>query len=347
MDPILGGGGHGGPEAICALAEGLGIDLLMGRDVDVWEEYVNGSTTKRMALHDADGGHWSLQVFMTYKEGDGAHRVGNESDVLDYVEARIDLSLAEVATHTVDDPTSTGDDGAFTGDTSRCPPGIDTGSDTEFSDSTTAPPSPISSRGDATPDCTTGTGDDAEPSSPTSSRASRGSHPWEDDEYWDDDQNYLNHNSFFTEEEGEEVCLFPSVWEGWTRGPEEVCLFPSVWSEWTRTQPRKHGRVRGSGGRRTTMRRNKKRRCPRRRQERRRRRALRRKQLARRARVGGRRRRLPTCFRGGGDSGDEGDQGTGGETAQAAAHVAVQETGQAPVVSGAHADPEPPIPGEV
>ncbi|CAN0344683.1 unnamed protein product, partial [Ectocarpus sp. 6 AP-2014] len=109
-------------------------------------------------------------------------------------------------------------------------------------------------------------------------------------------------------------------------GPEEVCLFPSVWSEWTRTQPRKHGRVRGSGGRRTTMRRNKKRRCPRRRQEGRRRRALRRKQLARRARVGGRRRRLPTCFRGGGDSGDEGDQGTGGETAQAAAHVAVQET---------------------
>lgn len=64
MDPILGGGGHGGPEAIRALAEGLGIDLPMGRDVDVWEEYVNGSTTKRMALHDADGGHWSLQVFM-------------------------------------------------------------------------------------------------------------------------------------------------------------------------------------------------------------------------------------------------------------------------------------------
>jgi len=64
VDPTLGGGGHGGTEAVRALAEGLGIDLPMGRDVDVWEEYINGSSTKRMALHDANKGHWSLQVFM-------------------------------------------------------------------------------------------------------------------------------------------------------------------------------------------------------------------------------------------------------------------------------------------
>lgn len=61
MDPILGGGGHGGTEAVRALAEGLGIELLIGEEVDVDAEYIKGST-KRMALHDP--GHWSLQVFM-------------------------------------------------------------------------------------------------------------------------------------------------------------------------------------------------------------------------------------------------------------------------------------------
>lgn len=40
--------------------------------------------------------------------------------------------------------------------------GSDTGSDTEFSDSTTVPPSPSSSRGDATLDDATSTGDDSE-----------------------------------------------------------------------------------------------------------------------------------------------------------------------------------------
>lgn len=44
----------------------------------------------------------------TNKEGDGAHRVGSESDVLDYAEARIELSLAELAAG--DDGTSAGDD---------------------------------------------------------------------------------------------------------------------------------------------------------------------------------------------------------------------------------------------
>lgn len=52
----------------------------------------------------------------TSKEGDGANRIGSESDVLDYVEARINLSLAELATHTVDAPMSTGDDSSSTGD---------------------------------------------------------------------------------------------------------------------------------------------------------------------------------------------------------------------------------------
>lgn len=137
---------------------------------------------------------------------------------------------------------------------------------------------------------------------------------WADDDLWEEDIVERAHVSADEEEDeeevfaAEEVCLFPSVWGEWTRGPEEVCLFPSVWSEWTRTQPRKHGKVHRSGGRRTTRRKNKKRRCPRRRRERRRRRALWRKQLARRARVGGRRRREPTSFRGGGDSGDEGDK---------------------------------------
>lgn len=40
MDPIGGGGGHGGMEAIRALSEGLGIDLAMGRKLDVQTEYV-------------------------------------------------------------------------------------------------------------------------------------------------------------------------------------------------------------------------------------------------------------------------------------------------------------------
>ncbi|CBJ32726.1 conserved unknown protein [Ectocarpus siliculosus] len=320
MDPDGGGGGHGGMEAIRALAEGFGIDLPMGREVDVDTAFIEGAT-KRMALHDPDAGHWSLRVFMTNKEQDGV-RVGSESDVVDYVEERINLSLAELAiNHDGDDPTSTGDD-VTTGDDVK-PPNIDIGCDTEFSDSTTAPPSLSSSRGDVTPDLI------PEPSSPTSSRASWASHPWDDDEYWGDDQIYLDHNSFFAEE----VCLFPSVWGEWTRGPEEVCLFPSVWSDWTRTQPRKRCRVRGSGGRRTTTKRNKKRRCPRRRRERRRRRALRRKRLARRARSGGRRRRLPTSFRGGGNSGDEGDQGTGEETVRAATQAAEQESRQCPTVT--------------
>lgn len=63
MDPFLGGGGSAGQEAILALAEGLGIDLHMGPEEDVWEAYINGDATKRVALHD-NGGHWSLQVLM-------------------------------------------------------------------------------------------------------------------------------------------------------------------------------------------------------------------------------------------------------------------------------------------
>ncbi|CAN0416994.1 unnamed protein product [Ectocarpus sp. 12 AP-2014] len=188
MDPDGGGGGHGGTEAIRALAEGFGIDLPMGREVDVKTEFIEGST-KRMALHNPDAGHWSLQVFMTNKEHDGV-RVGSESDVVDYVEERINLSLAELAiNHDGHDPTSTGDD-VTTGDDVK-PPNIDIGCDTEFSDSTTAPPSLSSSQGDVTPDPI------LEPSSPTSSRASWASHPWDDDEYWDDDQLHLDHNSFF------------------------------------------------------------------------------------------------------------------------------------------------------
>lgn len=138
---------------------------------------------------------------------------------------------------------------------------------------------------------------------------------WADDDLWEEDIVERTHVSADEEEDeeevfvAEEVCLFPSVWGEWTRGPGEVCLFPSVWSQWTRTQPRKHrSGVRGRGGRRTTTKKNKKRRCPRHTRERRRRRAVRRKQLARRARTGGRRRRPAASFRGGGDSGDEGDQ---------------------------------------
>lgn len=47
--------------------------------------------------------YFVLAICQTNKEGDGAHRVGNESDVLNFVEARIDLSLADLATGTGDD----------------------------------------------------------------------------------------------------------------------------------------------------------------------------------------------------------------------------------------------------
>ncbi|CAN0267212.1 unnamed protein product, partial [Ectocarpus fasciculatus] len=79
------------------------------------------------------------------KDGDEATKVGSESDVLDFVEERVNSSLAELATRADDDPASTVD----------------------------------------------GT----KPSGPTSSRTSWASHPWEDDEHWDDYQNYLDHNS--------------------------------------------------------------------------------------------------------------------------------------------------------
>ena len=150
----------------------------------------------------------------------------------------------------------------------------------------------------------------SETRSPTSSRASWTSHPWEDDEHWGDYQKYLGHNSSFAEEEEDEICLGESLWREWTRGPEEVCLFPSVWSEWTRTHSRRHGKARRSGGRRTTTKKNKKRgkRVPRHIRDRRRRRALRRKQLTRLAHDGGRRRRPPASFRGGRDPRDEDEQ---------------------------------------
>ncbi|CAM9531875.1 unnamed protein product, partial [Ectocarpus sp. 6 AP-2014] len=201
---------------------------------------------------------------------------------------------------------------------------IDDGIDAVLSYQDTAPPSPSSSRGGETLRPTTGL------------KKRWADQDWSDDEYWGDDD--VGHDSVFTDEE---ICLGESLWREWTRGPEEVCLFPSVWSQWTRTQPQKHGRVRGSGGRRTTTRKNKKRRCPRHIRDRRRRRALRRKQLARRARVGGRRRRPPASFRGGGDP-PEGYQGTGEETVQVAAQVAEQETVQGPAVSGAQTDPATP-----
>eukprot|EP00752_Nemacystus_decipiens_P006270 g5654.t1 len=359
MDHVGGGGGHGGMEAIRALAEGFGTDLPMGREVDVLTEYINESTTKRMALHDPHAGHWSLQVFTTNKEDDGPRRVGSESDVVDYVEARINTSLAALATGTGDDTTSTGDDAttslaATTGGDVK-PPGIDTGSDTEFSHSTTAPPSPSSSRGDATPEDATDTGDDAKLHSSAETNVKYGDvfRPY----------NYAcdsDDNPVFTSPTTEPHSLpWPRVWPDPTNGSmegctwaddevekeedqedqeeevftaEEVCLFPSVWSKWTRTQPQKHGRVRGRGGRRTTRKKNNKQRCPRRHRERRRRRALRRKRQTRRARVGGRRRRPPTSFRGGGDPAD-GDQGT------------EEETVQGPAVSGAQADLEPPTDG--
>lgn len=68
MDPILGGGGHGGEAAILALAEGVGIVLHIGSEVQVWKEYIDGSTTKHMALLDENAGHWSLQVYMVSKK---------------------------------------------------------------------------------------------------------------------------------------------------------------------------------------------------------------------------------------------------------------------------------------
>eukprot|EP00752_Nemacystus_decipiens_P018362 g16473.t1 len=179
----------------------------------------------------------------------------------------------------------------------------------EFSDSTTAPPSSSSSPGYTKLN---------EPEGCT----------WADDDLWEEDVvERIGDNSVYGEyhifaygedgdEEGDDdeeevffaevVCLFPSVWGGVNAGPGGG-VHPIGGSEWTRTQPRKHGRVRGSGGRRTTTRKNTKRGCPRRCQERHRRRVLRRKQLARRARVSGRRRRPPTSFRGGGDP-PHGDQ---------------------------------------
>lgn len=38
-----------------------------------------------------------LIFYQTNKEDDGSHRIGRESEVLDYVEARINLSWAELA----------------------------------------------------------------------------------------------------------------------------------------------------------------------------------------------------------------------------------------------------------
>lgn len=62
MDPVGGGGGHGGMRAMLALSEGLGFDLAMGRKDDVLAEYIDGSTEECMALHDPAKGHWSLVV---------------------------------------------------------------------------------------------------------------------------------------------------------------------------------------------------------------------------------------------------------------------------------------------
>ncbi|CAM9611877.1 unnamed protein product [Ectocarpus sp. 4 AP-2014] len=326
MDADGGGGGHGGTRAILALSEGFGIDLAMGRAANVLPEYVDGATMKFAAIHK--DGHWTL-VALDGKDDDEATKVGSESDVLDFIEERVNSSLVELATRTDDDTASTVDDTKVC--EGHCPHDIGVGINTD-SGSSTAPPSPSSSRGDVKPDPI------PQPSGPTSSRTSWASHPWEDDEHWDDYHNYLDHNSFFIEEEGEEVCLFPSVWREWTRGPEEVCLFPSVWSEWSRTRSRQHGKVRGSRGRRTTTRKNKKRRVPRRRRDRRRRAALRRKRLARRARVGGSRRRPRTCFLRGGANPEQDEEVTGEGTEQ--------ETGQRPEATRAPASPASPPTGK-
>ena len=66
----------------------------------------------------------------------------------------------------------------------------------------------------------------SETRSPTSSRASWTSHPWEDDEHWGDYQKYLGHNSSFAEEEEDEIFLGESLWREWTLGPEEVLPLP-------------------------------------------------------------------------------------------------------------------------
>ena len=54
----------------------------------------------------------SLSVVMFSQGGktdEKATKVGSESDVLDFIEQRVNLSLAELATRTGDDATSTGD----------------------------------------------------------------------------------------------------------------------------------------------------------------------------------------------------------------------------------------------
>ncbi|CBJ33596.1 conserved unknown protein [Ectocarpus siliculosus] len=333
MDHDGGGGGHGGMRAMLALCEAFGFDLAMGPEMSGLVEYVEGSTEKCMELHCK--GHWNLVVLNYGNEDDEATtKVGSASDVLDFIEERVDSSLAELAA------TRTGDDATTTRDGAK-PNDIDVGSESVFSDSTTAPPSPASPPALVThapiPEHIIATWSDADsPASPPAaattdpssehpshifSRASWASHPWDDDEHWDDYQKYLGHNSFFAEED-EEVCFRETLWREWTRGPEEVCVFPSVWSEWTRMHPRQHGRVRGSGGRRKRTRKNKKHRFPRRRQDRRRRAAVRRKRLARRARVGGRHRRPRTCFLRGGARPEQDEQVTG--------EVTEQETGQRP-----------------
>lgn len=61
MDPKLGGGGSGDTRAMLALSEGIGVDLPNGPVANVLAQYVNGSTSQCMALHNGDG-HWSLAV---------------------------------------------------------------------------------------------------------------------------------------------------------------------------------------------------------------------------------------------------------------------------------------------
>lgn len=61
VDPVGGGGGHGGVRAVRALAEGLGVrDLGIGRGIDAQAESVEGSTRKCMAV--CENGHWTLAV---------------------------------------------------------------------------------------------------------------------------------------------------------------------------------------------------------------------------------------------------------------------------------------------
>eukprot|EP00752_Nemacystus_decipiens_P015188 g13524.t1 len=219
MDPELGGGGHGGMRALLALSEGLGVDLHMGQQVDVLAQYGNGSTRKCMALQNGDG-HWSLVVLNEGKRDEEATKVGSESDVLDFIEQRVNLSLAGLATRTGDDATSTGD--GF----KPCDIEVGVGSDTDSTSGGTSDPIQeyiISTWSDPI----------SETRSPTSSRASWTSHPWEDDEHWGDYQKYLGHNSSFAEEEEEEeeedeICLGESLWREWTRGPEELARLARV-----------------------------------------------------------------------------------------------------------------------